>query len=325
MKIFIPTPSFQPHGGVRVICEWANQLSRRGHKVLIYSLKKDKCNWFTFDNEVVVAEDDKELRNCDVLIITSPHSIHYQDRVDRPKKIFVFVQMLEHLFNPKDRNWFLLCKKFYTSSHPTFVISSWNKHIMLTHFKASQKIHYIGNGVNTEMFPFESKKKENIILVEGFQPINISKDKDMISAKVCEVLKKRNYKIISYGMSEPTKKRSLIDKFFVKPDLKTLNQIYNDSKIMIKSSIYDARSCAPMEAMTKSTVTVRAIEYGDDDLIHEFNCLRCDYNEDHLLNNVERLLEDEELRNQIAYNGVEYLKEFSWSFWFDRINKIITE
>jgi hypothetical protein len=113
------------------------------------------------------------------------------------------------------------------------------------------------------------------------------------------------------------------DEFYVLPDLETLNFLYSNATILIKATQYDARSCSPMEAMTKGTVTARAIIEGDDDLHHFKNCYRVSYDVDKLYYAALTLLKDDTLRNILACNCISYVQTYTWDYWMEKIVGIL--
>lgn len=325
MKIFITIPAYSRNGGIRIILEWANRLSVN-HRVFLRCLKPGKCDWFDISKRVFLEVDNSRLGECDCLIITSPHSIHFQDLSPRPPKVFVFLQMAEHLFRPGDAQWFKQCLRSYTSPHPVIAISRWNIELF-KRLGRTGETYYVGNGVNLEDFPLEFKPKDGrTILVESPVPGNPSKDSKMIGAKVAARLRKEGFYVIGYGTLRPQAPMMHLafDEFVEKPNTKALNRLYSRATIMVKATHFDARSCSPMEAMTKGTVTARAIDRGDDDLIDGRNCLRSKYDEGELYKNAKRLLVDEDLRKQLAAAGYNHLQEYSWPFWMDQIERIIS-
>jgi hypothetical protein len=327
MKIVITTPDFSVHGGIRIILEWANRLCE-WHEVFIFSLKKDQCNWFPIsDNVSLITGDD--LSQYDCIIFTSPHSVDLFEREDLPNKQFLFLQMAEHLFRGKDPVWLKKCRDFYTADIPMFLISKWNAEMLKYIFGRSSEMHYIGNGVNMEHFPIASENELNyndgkIILIEGWGNNTPAKDPDNIAPRVAKRLKREGYRIVAYTHKQNDIMPDVLDELHIKPSLEKMNALYASATILLKATKYDARSCSPMEAMTKGTVTARAIDFGDDDLIHEENCLRCEYSEDKLYDIAKRLLTDGALRNKLSYNCIAHVTKYSWKYYMPMINKILS-
>ena len=90
---------------------------------------------------------------------------------------------------------------------------------------------------------------------------------------------------------------------------------------MLKASKYDARSCSPMEAMTKGTVTARAIIKGDDDLIGSVNCLKVNYSEAELYKAAKLLLTNKEIFRHTQEQCKPTLDYNNWDKRIEDINK----
>jgi hypothetical protein len=130
--------------------------------------------------------------------------------------------------------------------------------------------------------------------------------------------------VIGYGANPLTIMTDAVDEYYVKPDLGRLNNLYKRATILLKATKMDARSTSPIEAMTKGTVTVRAIEMGDDDLTME-NSYRCLYNEQMLYDEAKIALSSHKLTDQKAKICLEYAQQNTWDKWINKINQIITQ
>ena len=325
MKLLITCPSVQiAHGGIRIILEWANRLTKWYDVTLYISEPNTICNWFTINNDVNVTNTLTTFKDHSIIIITSPHNIHLEDLITRYQKCFVFMQMAEHLFNDRSRDWVIKCEKFYTTKHPLISISQWNIDMLKNKYRRTGKTHYIGNGVNLIDFPITNNIKDGkTVLVEGWEAGNSSKDSQHIGPKVAARLKAKGYKIIAFSGMPLTTMPEVVSEYYYKADVDTMNRLYESATILIKATNYDARACAPMEAMTKGTVTVRAVNLGDDDLTHQENCLKSLYNEEVLYQNCLTLLTDDKLRNKLSENCFKYVQLFNWDYWMNEINNII--
>lgn len=319
MRIVITCPDINSiHGGIRVILEWANRLHDLGHQVFVLDqAKRLKCKWFPLKTRVV--NNSYIINRADCLIVTSPHGVQYLDRLVRRK--FVFVQMMEHYFRPENPKWLEMCRKFYTTPHHCISISHWNIEEMKQLWGRTAPTFYVGNGVNLEMFPIRKSIKDGkTILIESPITSNPSKDPEMLTFKVAKHLQNQGYKIIGYG-ARPMDID--IAEYYVNPNLDKLNDLYSRATILLKATKMDARSCSPMEAMTKGTVTVRGIIKGDDDLTNE-NSFRCGYNERELYDTALLALTSP-LTEQKSNACRQYVQDFSWDHWMPKINEIITQ
>ncbi len=324
MKIAITIPGFSQHGGINVILEWANRLTE-WHDVTLISNKLGKHQWYPLSPKVKVTTDIYVVK-YDCLIITSPHFAYLLDSKRLPKKVFVFMQMLENLFRPQDKAWQRACDKFYKAGHPMFYISEWNHEETK---RNNINDCYIGNGVNFDLFPLEydnySDKRFNTIIVEGVEPTNETKDVDYIGARVAAELKRMyGFKVLGYAQKEPKKYLEVFDEFVIKPDLNTLNRLYSQSWLFIKATKCDARSTAPLEAATKQCVVVRGINRGDDDL-DVSNCYKTDYNFQHVLNSAKFACENYQHAILKAQELQRHIKDFDWRYYMGIINEEISK
>jgi hypothetical protein len=172
-------------------------------------------------------------------------------------------------------------------------------------------------------FPISYKAKDyKTILLESPEPTNYTKDTERIAIQVAKILKERGYIIKGFGLKEPSDK--IFDEFVVKPDLATMNRLYEEATLLIKATKYDARSIAPLEAGTKGTVTIRAIIDGDDDL-NETNSFKVGYSADKLYDATMFALSHRDELNKRANTIRSYVQIHSWDYWMNKINQIICQ
>lgn len=323
MKVLMPFPSLQPHGGTRVAVEIANQLAERGHKVLFHLLNRQgDRNYWRFHPKIAICTNRPR---HDVVLITSPHSIDLAE----PGHTVIHLQMLEHMFSPHNQAWVKQCERLYTYPAPLFTISQWNRRELIHKYRRDpEQTIYIGNGVSEVDFPREPgiPKDSRTVLVEGWGAYNPCKDTERLAPRVAYRLKQYGFRIVSFGIINPTDYTEVPDQFHLRPSQQHINQLYREATILLKSSCYDARSCSPVEAMTKGTPTARALIEGDDDLTNGYNCLRVPYNEDKLFVAAMDLLESPGLRENLAENGFEHLQQHCcWGPWVDLIEAKLLE
>lgn len=345
MKVLLTIPSFGFHGGLNVVIQWCNRLTQ-WHDVYLYNLSgKNNQTWCKVNDKVKMCGPEM-LWEVDCIILTSPHAADLLDLVLPHQKCFLFLQMMEHMFRPGDKEWMRLCKKFYTAPYPMFSISRWNMEMLREKFGRSEwykdemetpcktvqldsslrRTHYITNGIDLDQFPISTKPKDGkTVLVEGWEPGNPTKDVDYIGAKVAKRLRGDGYRIIAYGSTRPKYLPLVPHEFHYQPDLKTMNDLYERATILIKATKYDARSTAPIEAMTKCTATVRAIADGDDDLDMS-NSYRCLYNEDQLYAQAKWALEFDPDRVQLRISLPTYLsRNCNWDRVMNEVNTILCQ
>lgn len=321
MRIFIQSPNINlPHGGIRIINEWANRLESFGHRVVLYNQAGTvKCTIQEVKCKIVNSTD--LLIKSDCLIVTSPHGAFLLDK--DIKKKFVFLQMLEHLFNPTNAKFFNNAIALYKTHNPIISISQWNIRVLQHQFHRKFPIHYVGNGVNLNDFPITYKPKDyKTIILESPEPTNHTKDTERLAIQVAKILKERGYIIKGFGLKEP--KDKIFDEFVLRPDLKTMNRLYEEATLLLKATKYDARSTAPLEAGTKGTLTIRAITEGDDDL-NETNSFKVGYSVDKLYDAVMFALTHKDELDKRANKIREYVQTYTWDYWMQKINEIICQ
>ena len=335
MKVLIITPSLAAHGGVRVLVEHANGLARQGHDVTLQVVHKPERalpDWVSFDDDVEIQSGAIKYNpsKFDAVIYGSPflavqfHN-HYKDA-----NTFLLLQMCEELFNPDNKAYVQQAIESYHLPIPIIGISQWNKDRILTEHKRDPNLPYylIGNGVSDNFCP--GVKDEGLtVLVEGWVGYNPAKDTEAIAPRFALHLKQKyGARIIAYSqfpLSHPQAKfKDVPDEYYVQPTARQIVLLNQRATFLLKASHYDARSCAPVEAMKCGTPTARAIDLGDDDLLGGYNCLRCIYDYDLLLYVAESVIEDRAILNEMSRNGLEYAEtNLSWPHWSDELFKII--
>jgi len=340
MKILIKCPSFNKHGGIRVLIEHANGLARLGHEVYFQVINSgQKPDWIAVSPEVEIVYGNAYFPKgfFDVILAGSPF-VALDVYAQYPGvRSFMFLQMCEELFNPENKQYVDSCIKAYRLPMPIIGISQWNKErIYFQHGRNPElPYHIIGNGVGDEFKP--GKKDDGLtVLVEGWIGYNHAKDTNALGPKVAKRLKEDyGARVIAYSQFPKNTTQfgtlpflncyDVPDEYYVGPNTETIVELNQRAHILVKASRFDARSCAPVEAMKCGTPTSRAIELGDDDLIHGINSIRCAYDEQELYAAAAELIENTRLRESLTAGGLEYAKtELSWDKWTKELEKIIT-
>lgn len=348
-KLLITIPAFGHHGGLCVITQWANRITK-WYEVYLYVLngKHHNPSWCKVSPEVKLCGSEM-IWEADIVILTSPHSAHLLDLILPHQRCFLFLQMMEHMFRPWDVNWLAMCKKFYNADFPMFSISEWNMIMLSDTFKRKQlfytdqtwqpillnnvNTHYITNGIDLEQFPIIRAPKDGVtVLVEGWEPgDNPTKDVDNIGPKVAARLREEGFRIIAFSGLPLRTMKNVPHEYIRAPDLKMLNELYTRATILIKATKYDARSTAPIEAMTKGTAVVRAIVQGDDDLSGgedgvAKNCWKTGYDENSLFRDALFALRNPDARQMVVDNAFRHIKQHcNWDVVMENVYKIIND
>lgn len=348
MRILIISPSLNIHGGVRVLVEWANGFARRGHDVTLQSLQggfpkngNSENRWIDINPDVELLTSGNvnfPLNAFDVAIAGSPHIAHLLYAMPLNAKKFLFLQMCEEIFQPDNKQYVKTCIDAYKLPMPLISISAWNIEKILNEYARNPEcpIHYVGNGVSDDFKP--GKKDDQLtILVEGWIGYNYAKDTDAIAPKVAKRLKEKyGARIIAYSQFPKNTRQfgnlpflqyqDVPDEYYTCPDTKTIATLYQRSHLLVKASRYDARSCAPVEAMKCGTPTARAIIEGDDDLQNNGNALRCEYSEEALFETACKIIDNKDTMQGLIENGLQYAETYlNWDYWIEEIEKIFNE
>jgi len=328
MNILILTPSLNIHGGIRVLVEWANHLHRRGHDVTLQvetGPMQPPGEWIDIDSGVSVATGQFwNAQEYDIAVAGTPNIANRLDPIGGVKK-FLLLQMAEDLFAPHNRAYVNDCHRSYTVQMPIIGISKWVEQHVRAWRPDHLAMHYIGNGVS-EHFQPGKKDVEFTVLAEGWEGYNPAKDTKQFTARCAHHLKEKyGIRVIAYSQFPMSHHTNVPDQYYRAPGTDEIRTLYQRAHMMIKATRFDARSCAPVEAMACGTPTARAIDKGDDDLINEYNCLKVDYNLDQFIAAAERMVEDDTLREKLTRNGLEYRKKYlSWDYWMDEVEKIFS-
>lgn len=326
MKICYLSPTIaRPHGGIRVFFEHCNALAAMGHEVTLQIMGAGfEKVWAHIDPCVDMRFGSVIADEFDVVVAGwPPHALLLRDAKIKAKKFFL-LQMAEHLFDPNNRNFARICFEAYRVPFPIIGISRWVEYLVRTEGKRGDApMYYVGNGVSDDFKP--GKQNEQFtVLVEGWEPLNHSKDVNYLAAKTAIRLKNEfGAKVVAYSQRALSFEKDVPDEFYQVPTQEQLIGLCQQSHIILKASLLDARSCAPVEAMACGCVPVRAIRHGDDDLTHLYNCLRTEYAEEPFYQAAKRLIESKSLLNILRANGQQYRAEhLSWRNQMAKIEDI---
>lgn len=331
MKICIISPSLNPHGGVRVIVEWANTLAKMDYDTtLIIENGPLKQSWIDVNDNVNVSGGSfwvNTISDCDIIIATTPSiALRLDEYQLKPfQKSFFLLQMAEDMFAPNNPHYVAQCRRSYNVNMPIIGISKWVNNYISQFRDPLKDVYYIGNGVSDHFKPAE-KSSEPLVMVEGWNGYNAAKDVEKLTARAAYKLKEEfpEVTIIGYGNQAPSEMINCLSDYKINASTAEICDMYQRSWMLIKATKYDARSCVPVEAMKCGTPTARALINGDDDLYHDQNCLRTEYNFNKFYSIVKELYTNEEKRNRLAGQGLIYANPFlSWEYWMGHVTKKI--
>lgn len=356
MKIcfLFPNTGNIPQGGYKVVYEYGNRLIADGHSVyyiygiisrkglkfplsfaykivrffrylkyLFVSFKPD--NWFYTDKRsfhiLALSLHERYIPKSDIVIATSWSTALWLDQyktigVDRK---FYFIQGLEFWNGNKETvisTWKLPLKKI--------VISDWLKDYAI---QLGESADVVYNGFNHSVFYLErpiSKRDPNTIILMW----HVSKNKcAQMGINVLQRLKKNNPKIkaLVFGATQRPSMLPSWMEYYCNPKPDNLRNLYNSASIYIGTSanegwgltVGEAMLCGCAVACTNNKGYTIMAKHNQTALLSEIN------NEEDLYNNVKFLVENNTAREQLAENGEEFIKEFTWNKSYKKFIEIL--
>lgn len=313
-------------GGSKIILEYANRLTRRNHDVTIvtYDVKPE---WFKLDDavnfvQVPRGEDIKKyIPQCDVIVATSWKCI-YESVASNIAPVTFFEQGGSHLFEPEN----ISTDKLELIKHRiglvpfVYTVSSYSREMMQEIYNQDSKV--ICNSVDSNIFyPRENfEDKENIELAmigsEDFKFKNVG---EILEAYRILSKKYNNLSLNWITQTQPTKNS---EKAIVNPPQKQIGEILRKTDIYVCNSEYESFGLPTLEAMTCGAAVITTDTGGMRDFVRENDngLIVKKHNTDDLVQKIEMLINDKELRQRLAQNGLETAKTMNWD---ESVNQLI--
>lgn len=314
-------------GGSKIILEYANRLSDRGHKVTIVTYDQ-KPQWFKLEDDVNFiqvpnGEDIKKyIPECDLIVATSWKCIYESVKSNKAPVVF-FEQGGSHLFEVEtlDKNKLDIIKHRISVVPFVYTVSSYSKDKMLEIYNKDSKV--ICNSVDSNIFFAREdetyKNDENIELaIIGSEDFKFKNIGEILEAY--RILAKK-YNNIYLNWITQTKPTINPEKAIVNPPQKEIGEILRRSDIYICNSEYESFGLPTLEAMTCGTAIITTDTGGMRDFVreNENGLIVKKHNVQDLVQKIEILIKDKELREKLAYNGLETAKKMSWDDSVDQL------
>ena len=326
MKIAIVMPRiyFSPGGGAKVIFEYANYLATTGNCITIFSMNngnfRDKpipnfikkiattflgntigaSHWYKFEHSVKqrVLKTNETFDGYDVLIATAVGTADVVKKIKNKKK-FYFIQGFE--------NWDRSDEAVYATYNmgmTNIVVAKWLKEIVDEH--SVTPAYLVSNCINTDVFfdKGESRRKHSLV----FHYRSAEHKGPRYAFEVIRKLKDKYDDLIVDVISKEDKPESLPEfcNFYHSISASEIAKINNQTEVFMCTSVEEGFGLPGLEAMACGCALVSSsyrgvLEYAVDG---ENALLSPVKDVDVMINNIEKLFEDNELRNRITENGV---------------------
>ncbi|WP_214481044.1 glycosyltransferase family 4 protein [Bacillus sp. SM2101] len=313
-------------GGVKIIFEHVNRLTRLGIKVTIVT-HFEKPHWYPIDATYIqvpfTIELAKGIPNCDVIVAT--YWDHIQSCIDTGIAPVVYFEQGDfHLFDYESMNDAL--KVFIKRQYelPTFIYTVSKNAAKLINKNYGREASVIHNAIDESIFydgssSFKSEKR--YMLMVGAESASFKGIREIIEAY--QVIQ-QEYDISLFWITpeEPSNDmRNKVTKAFVQPSQSTIADLYRGARLYVSASHYESFSLPPLEAMSCGCPVVTTendgvLEYAID----RENVLVCRIRDPiDLTSKIKKVLDDDELVDLLITNGLSTAKQFKWHVTIDEI------
>ena len=310
-------PSLEISGGVKVVLMHASILKEEGWdvdllvsetKINLFEYKQQKFNVIGLNTAVITAQ-------YDILVATLYSTLYTILNYYKVKKRLYLVQNYETDFYPYGDFFRKVAEKTYSANYGIkyITISKWCKKWLLEKYKHNSI--YAPNGIDIKGFREHKRKLDKYkirILIEGD---NSSQYKNVDeSFKIVEKLDKEKYEIWYMSYKAKPKKWYRVDRFLNKVPFEKVGEVYEQSDILIKSSLLESFSYPPLEMMATGGYCIVVPNGGNVEYLkNRENCLF--YNQgdiDEAVGCIETLVNDENLQQHLYENGLFTAKKRDW-------------
>lgn len=354
MKIIfvLPCSGKNPVGGIKVVYEYANHLSKRGHNVTVVhtafqridtppteiprrtlfylklwaSGKYTPDSWFKIDPSVqmlwVPTLDSQNIPDADVVIATSWDTAEWVNQYPASKgRRFYLIQGLETWSGTEKRvfaTWKARLNKI--------VIAQW---LERTANSMNEKCAYIPNGLDFTRFGLDLSLTERIAdhVLMMYHPSEWKGSDDGLNALKKVKQQVPGLRASMFGVPKPPKDLPGWIDYHRSPSQERIRQLYNKCSIFLAPSWSEGWGLPASEAMMCGAA-VAATDIGGhrEFAFHEQTALLSPPKDSGALAaNVVRLINDRELRIKIATQGNEYIQRFTWDRATDAFEKLLSE
>jgi glycosyltransferase involved in cell wall biosynthesis len=343
ISFVLPCPSWIPNGGFKVVYEYANRLTSRGHKVVIvhpffiqggnnsriksitvtasyfrHILKriiKPPWHWFTIDPGVrmVMTPNLKKtwIPDADVIVATLWNTAECIAPLSTNKgRKYYFIQGLDTIFNQTTPSRVMNTWKL---PYQKIVISRWLEQIA---HDRGESCTYIPDGLDFGEFtvevPIEKRNRKTACLIHSGDTFKGTMD----GLKALQIVKEKitELSVLMFGVGPEPEIKFLPVSYHQNPTRNQIKDIYNSSAVFIGTSWCEGFGLPPCEAAACGAALCVADNGGHREFaIHEKTALlHPPRRPDILAANIISLLRDNEKRIRIAQGGNSYVKRFTW-------------
>lgn len=352
----VPSAGVRPVGGIKVVYEYANYLVGRGHSVIIVhpailgidthwsNMPKkwvryvqrmiDKSyipsSWFNIDKRIkmqwVLSLKEINIPDADFVIATAWQTAEWVHSYGPEKGVkYYLIHDYEHYMTADSETRERIGATYKGDIHN--IVTS-PAGVEMLRICGAEVDAYIPNGIDFDTFKlktdFESAERRAI----GFpsRPEEFKGTRDAVAA-LDNVREKfgDNIPVWSFGGPKPDYLPSWIS-YYERPSDELLCNLYNSSAIFVTASHYEGWGLPGAEAMACGAALV-STEHGGVRAYAEHGrtaLLSTPKDIDALVENIRRLLENPNLRQNMAQAGYQHIQQFTWEKATDALEAVLS-
>lgn len=341
--------SFSATGGAKMIFEYANRLCERGHDVQVLYLNNKAWvklhlperirrklvskasmispTWFPLSKKIERLSlydrklDDKT-KDTDVFIVTAVTTVNISKEVFQGRKFAYFIQDYE--------NWDVsdeYCQNTYKLGMTNIVISNWLKNIVDKY--SSNGSILIKDPIDINVYKIYCQPDQRCLHSIGVLYHTMPHKGLKYSLEAIKILKKKYLDLEVYMFGVPDRPKGFPSwiHYTKKATQEQTIEIYNKVTVWICATIDEGYGLTGLEAIAcgdvlVSTAYTGVLEYAKNG----YNALLSPVKDvDGLVQNVERVFEDENLRKELVQNAQQSVKNLSWDIALDKFERALRD
>ena len=308
-------PSTNVSGGVNVVLKHCNLLRQNGWDVLVINMDASDENISSEGGEINVVSGVKHdvVAKFDEMVATLYTTVEYVKEYPNVLSRLYLVQGFETDFNDygspikREAN-----ATYFEDGINYLTVSKWCEDWLRKDY--GRTVKYAPNGIELDKFVFKKRRRDGKIkiLIEGNSD-DYYKNVDE-SFRVVEKLDSRRYEIVYLSYQGEPKRWYKVDKFYHRVSHDEVGKIYGECDILLKTSILESFSYPPLEMMATGGCVVAIPNVGNREYLKdEENCLFYKQgNISEAVEKIERIVNDNKLREKLAQNGRKTAEERDW-------------
>jgi glycosyltransferase involved in cell wall biosynthesis len=341
MKVTFLLPGNSTSGGVRVTMQMGNCLLKRGHDVRIayrraplftreqvVMLARDvkfwcqgvsETRWLSFFSgrkQGFVRLEDLEFENKEIVVATGIHTIGDLERLQRNVlKVRYCHGLLEQEPEQVRKMWLWSGPMATIAVSPALLPA-------LEKCCTGQILGVVPNGVSEQDYFVEGPVRDGIGMVFG----NLKVKGPEVAVAVVKALHERFPGMNCYAFGACPQWKDLSPCSYTRfPSVQKSREIYNRCKIWLVTSRDEGFSLPMLEAMACGCAVISSSHTNASEIIqHGVNGFTVRYGDiTGYMGHIERLLEDEALRDRIAKEGLSTVQRFSWDKAADCMEQVL--